>query len=110
MPLLVNELDTGSVAMNTKPKAKPPSTKCHWKVIENIGLVSEPIVLNKVAHKNAPIRTPAITLHDAMPVTKIIKAPTAIINVEPSPIQPGMFPKNASIQVIALPAVSTKAF
>lgn len=72
-------------------------------------LSAEPIVLNNDAHKNAPIRTPAITLHDAMPVTKIIKAPTAIIKVEPSPIQPGMLPKKASIQVIALPAVSFNA-
>jgi len=32
--------ETGSVAMNTSPKANPPSTRCQWGGISNKGLVT----------------------------------------------------------------------
>ena len=38
-PGLVTQAVTGSVAMNTIPKAKPPSTRCQYQGIANMGLV-----------------------------------------------------------------------
>ena len=45
--------------MNIMPKAKPPSTRCQYQGMENIGLVAEPIRLNSVAVSTMPIMTPA---------------------------------------------------
>ena len=65
-PFIGGEADTGSVAINIIPKAqKPPSTRCQYHGIANIGLVSEPITLNRVAVAIMPIITPATMRRDA---------------------------------------------
>ena len=48
--------------------------------------------------------------NDATPVNRMIAAPTRIIAVEPSPIEPGMLPKKASIQFIWWPNASLRPF
>ena len=57
---MVCDAETGSVAIKTVPKAKPPKTKCQPGVIENIGLV-DGIKLNKEAVATNPITDPNIT-------------------------------------------------
>ena len=86
--------------MKIIPNAKPPNTKCQCQGIENIGLVSEPMILNKVAVAAIPIITPAIMRQEAMRVNKISAPPINNASVETSPIEPGRLPINASIQVI----------
>ena len=98
--MLVNEADTGSVAMKIIPRAKPPNTKCQCQGIENIWLESEPIKLNKVAEPIIPIMTPAIMRQEAIRVNTITAPPINNASVETSPIEPGILPMNASIQVI----------
>ena len=46
-PGLVTQALTGSVAMNTIPKAKPPSTRCQYQGMANIGFESEPTALKR---------------------------------------------------------------
>ena len=47
--------DTGSVAMNTRPKAKPPMTRCQYHGMANIGLVSEPISVEQRVMATMPM-------------------------------------------------------
>src|SRR5699024_11334434 len=88
-PLFVNEADTGSVAINNIPKANPPNTKCQYQGIENIGLVSEPIRLNRQEVTIIPIITPAMIRQEAIRAKTITAAPMINARVETSPIEPG---------------------
>ena len=47
LPVSVIAADTGSVAIKTMPKAKPPVTRCQYQGMANAGLVSEPTQLSK---------------------------------------------------------------
>ena len=58
VPVLVIAADTGSVAMNIIPKAKPPITRCQCAGIANIGLVSDPMIFNSRDMPIIPISTP----------------------------------------------------
>lgn len=57
LPTLVKEAETGSVAINSIPMAKPPTTKCQYQGIANIALVSEPMKLNSEDIAIIPIIT-----------------------------------------------------
>ena len=87
---------TGSVAINTAPKAKPPSTRCIYQGILATA-VSGPNWLNKNAVNAPPTNTDNIVFQLATRVTRRITAPIRIANVETSPTEPGMKPRNASI-------------
>ena len=84
--------------MKTKPNAKPPTTTCQRKVKLNIGLVSEPIMLNKELANRVPRRTPKTILHEATLVHNNKRSPNRINSVEVPPEEPGMLPTKASIQ------------
>src|SRR5690554_5634785 len=103
------DAETGSVAINTIPKAKPPKTKCHQNGIANIGLVSEPMLLNSKLVAIIPTITPAIIRHEAIRVHNNKAAPIKIAKVDTSPILPCRLPKKASAQVMVLPQASTMA-
>ena len=66
LPILVLAADTGSVAINTNPKAKLPIVKCQYQGIANIGLVSEPIKLRALLITIIPAKVPKIILQDAI--------------------------------------------
>lgn len=85
--------------MNIMPKANPPSTRCQYQGMENIGLVAEPMKLNIVAVNTMPIITPATMRHDATRPKRMMAPPSKIISVETSPTEPGMLPIKASSQV-----------
>ncbi len=67
--------------------------------MDAVSLVSAP---NSIAVATAPSKTPAITRHETRPVQSRTPAPTAMAKVEVSPNAPGMFPRNASVQVTPL--------
>ena len=103
-PVLVWQALTGSVAMKTMPKAKPPSTRCQYQGIANIGLVSLPMALNSSVVATMPTNTPAMMRHDAMPrVDQDQATPSRQASVEVSPIEPcdladeGLGPGDASV-------------
>ena len=54
--------ETGSVAMNTVPRAQPPSTMCQYHGTANIGLVSEPERLSTRDIAIVPTTTPVMVL------------------------------------------------
>ncbi|MNP43053.1 hypothetical protein D3C76_1368510 [compost metagenome] len=99
----VKEADTGSVAINIMPKAKPPSTRCQYHGMANIGLVAEPIRLNSVAVRIMPSMTPATMRQEATRPNRMMAPPIRIISVETSPIEPGMVPIKASNQLTGWP-------
>ncbi len=76
---------TGSVAMNTVPKAQLPSTMCHQKGMAKKGLVFEPMALKSRAIATVPIVTPAMIRHEPTPVTMRITAPMRHASAEVSP-------------------------
>ena len=61
-PVSVLAAVTGSVAMKTIPKAKPPMVRCQNQGTENIGLLSLPIRLNSVEVRTIPAKTPSMIL------------------------------------------------
>src|SRR5690606_19742836 len=103
LPLSVNEAETGSVAMNIMPNAKPPSTRCQYHGMENIGFVSEPMKLKSVAVSTIPSMTPATMRQDATRPKRMMAPPIKIIRVDTSPMEPGILPINASNQVTGCP-------
>src|SRR5690606_8298876 len=98
LPVLVIDAETGSVAMKIMPKAKPPVTMCQYQGVENIGLVSEPMTLNRLLRAIMPIITPATMRHEAILVMSNTAPPIKMAKVLVSPMEPCMVPINASIQ------------
>src|SRR5690606_29954304 len=82
--------DAGSVAMKIMPKAKPPVTMCQYQGMENIGLVSEPMKLNRVLSATMPIITPATMRQEAILVSSSTAPPMKMARVLVSPIEPCM--------------------
>ena len=105
LPVLVIDADTGSVAMNIMPKAKPPITRCQCQGTANIGLVSEPIALNNSAEATMPSMTPATIRHAAIFITSSTAPPSRMASVLVSPIEPCTVPRKALIQ--SMPALVT---
>ena len=68
LPVLVNDAETGSVAINIIPKAKPPVTKCQYQGIANIAFVSLPIALSSIDIATIPPNTPNTMRHEAIPL------------------------------------------
>ncbi|MCY1399439.1 hypothetical protein D9M71_144940 [compost metagenome] len=103
LPVSVMDAETGSVAMNIMPKAKPPKTKCQYQGMANIGLVSEPMALNSQLVAIMPSITPATMRQDAMRVTSSTPPPIRMARVLVSPMEPWMVPRKASIQLMPWP-------
>src|SRR5690606_22662406 len=99
LPVLVIDADTGSVAMKIMPKAKPPVTMCQYQGMENIGLVSEPMQLNRVLSATMQIITPTTMRHEEIKVSSSTAPPMKMARVLVSPIEPCMVPMKASIQL-----------
>ena len=99
LPVLVPEPETGSVAIKTRPKAKLPITACQYHGTSNIGFVSEPTIFSRLDIVIIPMNVQRIILQDATLVANKIIKPMHIAIIDVSPIEPGIFPKNASIQV-----------
>ena len=95
LPVSVRADVTGSVAMNTAPKQKPPSTRCSYQGICAIG-VSGPIALNTHAMKAPPTNTENIVFQLAIPVHNSRMAPRAMAITLVSPIEPGIRPVTMS--------------
>ena len=57
-PASVIAAETGSVAMNTMPKAKPPSTRCQYHGIPIIGLSEPSSALSRRLVATIPRKTP----------------------------------------------------
>ena len=93
-PASVIEAETGSVAIKIMPKANPPSTRCQYQGIANMGFELLPMRLNNKLVKSMPINTPAIIRQEATPVYTINRAPSKQANVEVSPKDPWIVPKN----------------
>src|SRR4051812_32485159 len=98
LPHSVNEVETGSVAMNTMPNAQPPSTTCHSNGSENSVLVPDGNWLSSSDSASVPRTTPSMVRHEPTLVTIRITAPMRQHSVLVSPNEPGMRPMNASIQ------------
>src|SRR5210317_1266090 len=92
--------DTGSVAMKTRPNAKPPSTRCQCGPSPNIGLVLLPIKLNIKEMATTLTSPDDIIRHDPIPDRIRTAAPNRQARVEVSPIDPGIRPKKASNQLV----------
>ena len=78
---------TGSVAMKTAPKQKPPKRMCSYqgKFITSFA----PIELNIKAVRIPPAKTDNIVFQLAMPVHKRMMAPMPMAITLVSPIEPG---------------------
>src|SRR5690554_7741570 len=87
LPVLVIDADTGSVAMKIMPKAKPPVTMCQYQGMENIGLVSEPMKLNRVLSATMPIIMSATMRQEAILVSSSTAPPMKMARVLVSPIE-----------------------
>ena len=59
-PVFVIAALTGSVAIYTMPKAKPPTVKCQYQGKANIWFVSLPTTLNNNEVATIPANTPPI--------------------------------------------------
>jgi hypothetical protein len=66
LPILVLAADTGSVAINTNPKAKLPIVRCHHHGTVNIGFVSDPTRFKKLLIRIIPIRVARMILQEAI--------------------------------------------
>ena len=66
LPVLVIAADTGSVAMNTRPNARPPTVRCQYQGIANIGLLSLPTPLNTALIATMPSSTPSMMRQEAI--------------------------------------------
>ena len=97
LPLSVRAEVTGSVAINTAPKQKPPRTRCSYQGICAIVLFSMPIALNTQAMNAPPTNTEIIVFQLATPVHKRITAPIRIAITLVSPIEPGIRPVTISM-------------
>ncbi len=100
LPVFEWAADTGSVAMNTRPKAQPPATMCHQKGTLSNRLVSEPTALSNKAAAIEPSTPLTMMRQDPTCVTIKIKAPIKQANAEVSPIEPGIVPMNDCHQSI----------
>ena len=96
---MVPEPETGSVAIKTKPNAKLPMTKCQYQGIANIGLVSEPTIFNIPDINIIPSMVATTILQEATFEARRIINPMPIAIIDVSPMEPGIYPRNASIQV-----------
>src|SRR5690606_12003645 len=99
LPVLVIEADTGSVAMYTRPNARPPMVRCQYQGMANIGLVSLPMALKIPDISAVPSTTLSMMRQLAMRVSSRNAAPMAIASVEVSPMEPWMPPSAVSIQL-----------
>ena len=64
-----------------------------------MGLVSDPIRLNNSEVRKVPNKTPAMILQEATLVYNRIASPRRINKVDVSPIDPGIDPRKASLQL-----------
>ena len=87
LPFSVRALVTGSVAMKTAPKQKPPSIICSY---HEMGVM--PAYLNSEAVMIPPANTLTIVFQLAIFVTNRIIAPIAIAITLVSPMLPGISP------------------
>ena len=93
--------ETGSVAINTAPKAKDPINRCQMGVTSKKGIVdSVATKLNKPAIKTAPKTQDNMVRQLPTPVPIRIAAPTKQNNTEVSPILPGINPMKQSTKKI----------
>ena len=99
--------ETGSVVIKNNPKAKPPNTKCQYHGTANIGLVAEPIQLNKELMASIPKNTAKTVRQEEMPESNNKTPPSIIAKVLVSPIEPGTKPTKAFIH--EMPAFSIAA-
>ena len=95
LPVSVRAEVTGSVAMNTAPKQKPPSTRCSYHGMLAIA-VSGPMVLNTQPMNAPPTNTENIVFQLAMPVHSSRMAPRAMAMTLVSPMEPGIRPVTMS--------------
>src|SRR5574344_482677 len=86
---------TGSVAINTAPKQKPPRARCSYQGMWAIA-VSGPQIFNTQAIKAPPTKTDTIVFQLATPVHNRITAPISMAITLVSPIEPGMRPVTIS--------------
>lgn len=97
LPLSVRAEVTGSVAINTAPKQKPPRTRCSYQGMLAIALPSMPMALNTQAMNAPPTNTEIIVFQLAMPVHRRITAPIRIAITLVSPMEPGIRPVTISM-------------
>ena len=95
LPFSVREEVTGSVAINTAPKQKPPKHKCSNQGILAIA-VSGPMVLKIHPITAPPTNTDNIVFQLATPDHNRITAPIAMAITLVSPIEPGIRPVTIS--------------
>src|SRR5690554_672871 len=88
LPVLVMAADTGSVAINTIPKAKPPRVRCQYQGMANMALLSLPTALNTADMATMPRNTPSMMRQLAMRVSSRMAAPMAMATSEVSPMEP----------------------
>jgi hypothetical protein len=107
-PVFVCAAVTGSVAINTAPKAKPPKIKCKCAG-NNINSLT-PQRLNNKLIIYPPIKTDSIVFHEPIPVKIKIAAPINIAIVEVSPTEPGIVPlKKELIKLISTGILAAKS-
>ena len=93
--MLVRQEVTGSVAMKTAAKAKPPSKSWSTGQMYEAGYVGVAKVFTSQPVARPPAKTERIMRHDAMPVARSRIAPRRMQSVEVSPNEPGIRPRNA---------------
>src|SRR5210317_1591661 len=93
--------ETGSVAMKTSPKAKPPRTRCQRGPSSNIGLELLPTITKSVDKHTAPISPESMMRQDPIPERTRTAAPKRQARADVSPIDPVMAPTKASYQLVA---------
>ena len=94
-PFSVRAEVTGSVAINTAPKAKPPSNKCSTPSWAET-LSAAPKLLKSNATSAPPAKTLNIVRQEAMRVQSKRAAPNMMAMNEVSPMEPGIKPVNIS--------------
>ena len=94
-PISVRADVTGSVAINTAPKAKPPKKRCSYHARGD-----KPSDWNKAAVKPPPRKTLNMVFQLATPHHRRIMAPTPIAITDVSPILPGIRPTIISIREV----------
>ncbi|MNM91971.1 hypothetical protein D3C81_1042870 [compost metagenome] len=88
-------------------KAKPPTTRCQYHGMANSGLLSEPMVLNRVLVAIMPSITPATMRQAAILVSSSTAPPMKMARVLVSPIEPCSKPRKASIQLTPWPTMAS---
>ena len=91
LPVSVLADVTGSVAMKTAPKQKPPRMSCSHHSIDEA-----PVAWKMAPMTDPPTNTLSMVFQLAMPVQSRMTAPMAMAMTEVSPMQPGMNPVTMS--------------